>query len=231
MIMQPHPPAEPEDLLHLVTFFQSKKRFLNQVNHRFQSSAVDREFIARGYDYFESLFANVPPRRNGDSYMNGHLVPVATILLEYWEYNDPEIIVAALGHDSLEDIPWVNKEVLRKEFTRRVAHIICGVSKPPRKGRRKNSVAFCKATVRKISSYGFDCVFLKCNADRAHNMLTLWGTPEQKRWKIWETEQYFLPLATKFNLDTLELRKLIAYQRRRLHIDDDEFNRIGKAGL
>ena len=52
------------------------------------------------------------------------------------------------------------------------------------------------------------------------NMLTLFGTPEKKRWKIWETEQFYIPLLRKYNLPDGELRLAVKQQRERLHIND-----------
>jgi (p)ppGpp synthase/HD superfamily hydrolase len=152
--------------------------------------------------------------------MNGHLVPVAVLLLEYWTWLDAEMIAAALSHDSLEDFPEkVTRKLVTKNQSKEVARLVHGMTKPPQKGKIKTA-ADSHAVISRVEAHGFNCVFLKCNADRLHNMLTLWGTPTKKRWKIRETRRYFLPLARRFQIPTDELELAIAEQERRLHIDD-----------
>lgn len=220
MYTSTQPPASPEELRLLIKSFCHKNQFLNQVKVRFRSSAADRKLISKAYNWNAELFAN-KTRLSGGSYMDGHLVPVAVLLLEYWLVLDAEMIAAALSHDSLEDFPGVvSRQYIAEHQTPEVSRLVFGVTKPPLKGRTKNSVAYSHAVISRVEAAGRDCIFLKCDADRLHNMLTLWGPPAKKRWKIWETEQYFLPLAKRFGLPTAELRMAISEQRNRLHIDD-----------
>jgi (p)ppGpp synthase/HD superfamily hydrolase len=215
-----YPPATPEELRALIGKFSQKDQFLKQVRNRFKSSPADKKLIRNAFIFTAELFAG-ERRRSGGPYMEGHLVPVAVLVMEYWLWLDAELVAAALSHDSLEDFPRiVNRSFIAQHQTPEVSRLVFGVSKPPLKGRSKNSVAYSHAVISRVEAYGFECVFLKCDADRLHNMLTLWGTPAKKRWKIWETEQYFLPLAKRLNLPTGELELAIAEQRRRLHIDD-----------
>ncbi len=215
-----HPPGTPEELRALVKNLCYKNRFMNQMQFRFKNSAADRKLISKAYSWNAKLFTG-KRRLSGGSYMNGHLVPTAVLMLEYWQILDAELVATALTHDSLEDFPeTVSRELLAKIFTPRVSRLTYGATKPPLNGRAKNSVAYSHAIISRVEAHGPDCVFLKCNADRLHNMLTLWGTPAKKRWKIWETEQYFLPLARRFAFPTDELALAIAEQRQRLNIDD-----------
>jgi (p)ppGpp synthase/HD superfamily hydrolase len=214
-----HPPATPEELRELIRIFCQKDRFLKQVILRFKSNA-DRKLITKSYHWNAELFANTR-RLSGGSYMDGHLVPVAILMLEYWSVLDAEVIAAALSHDSLEDFPAdVDRNFIAIHQTEEVARLTQGMTKPPLKRRAKNSVAYSHAVISRVEAHGLNCVFLKCNADRLHNMLTLWGSPTKKRWKIWETEQYLLPLAKRFKIPTNELQLAIAEQKDRLHIDD-----------
>lgn len=215
-----HPPGTPEELRVLVKNLCYKNRFLNQVKFRFKNSPADKKLIASAYDWNAKLFSG-KRRLSGGSYMNGHLVPTAVLLLEYWQVQDAELIATALTHDSLEDFPeTVTRTQIAQLFSPKVARLTFGATKPPLNGRAKNSVAYCHAVISRVEAHGRECVFLKCNADRLHNMLTLWGTPTKKRWKLWETEQYFLPLARRFQLPTEELSLAIAEQRQRLNVDD-----------
>ena len=220
MFTRPYPPATPEELRALVKKCSYKSRFLQLVDHHFKHSSVDRKLIADSYEWNAKLFAG-KRRLSGGSFMNGHLVPVAVLVLEYWQVQDAELVAAALSHDSQEDFPeTVTRKLVAEIHTPRTARIVHGMTKPPLKGRAKNSVAFSQAIISRVAAHGVECVFLKCCADRPHNMITLWGTTAKKRWKLWETEQYFVPLARKFALPTEELSLAIADQRRRLHIDD-----------
>lgn len=220
MYTQAIPPVSPEELRMLIKKLCYKNHFFNQVKYRFSGSAADRKLIMRAYEWNAKLFAG-KRRLSGGSYMNGHLVPVAVLILEHWQVLDAELIAAALTHDSLEDFPdSVSKQQISDLLSPHTAHLVFGATKPPLKNRSKNSVAYSHAIVSRVTAHGDDCVFLKCNADRLHNMLTLWGTPAKKRYKLWETEQYFLPLARRFKLPTQELSLAIADQRRRLDIDD-----------
>lgn len=219
MYVPTYPPANPGELRELIKQFH-EDRFLKQIRYRFKDSAADRKLITNAYIWNAKLFADVK-RDSGGSYMEGHLVPVAVLMLEYWQVLDPELIAAALTHDAKEDFKKiVTRAIIAQKLTERVAYLVCGMSKPPLKGRDKQSEAFSHAIISRVAAHGFDCVFLKCNADRLHNMLTLFGTSAKKRWKIWETEEYFLPLARRFEIPTDELQLAIAEQKKRLHIDD-----------
>jgi (p)ppGpp synthase/HD superfamily hydrolase len=214
-----HPPATPEELRVLIGKFSQKDQFLRQVRYRFKNSPADRKLIRNSYEWNAKLFEN-KRRLSGDSYMNGHLVPVAALLLEYWMWLDAEIIAAALSHDSLEDFPRkATRKLIATDQSSETARLVYGMTKPPQKGKLKTA-ADSHAVISRVEAHGFNCVFLKCNADRLHNMLTLRGTQTKKRWKIRETRRYFLPLAVRLQIPTEELELAIAEQERRLHIDD-----------
>jgi len=218
MFTSTQPPGTPEELRALIKKFCRKDRFLNQVRFRFRSNA-DRKLIVDAFHWNAKIFAN-ERRLSGGSYMNGHLVPVAILMLEYWMVQDAEILAAALSHDSLEDFPQeVTRTLIARKQSKEVARLVYGMTKPPQKGEVKTA-ADSHAVISRVEAHGYNCVFLKCNADRLHNMLTLWGTPTKKRWKIRETERYILPLARRFQIPTDELELAIADQRQRLHIDD-----------
>jgi (p)ppGpp synthase/HD superfamily hydrolase len=110
-------------------------------------------------------------------------------------------------------------------FTPGAAFIVQGVTKPEENGLDKRSREYSVKVVEKVKQFGQDCVELKCDADRLHNMITLWGSIEKKKYKIWETEQYFLPMAKEFGFESAELRRAIKYQRNLLQIDVDMYSR------
>ena len=225
MYIYPSPPAEPEDLLELLHYHRYKGKFYNLIDARFSGSPADRKLIKGGYEFYAPFFAGIN-RDSGGSYMNGHLVPVSTLIIEYWEIPDAVLANAALGHDIYEDIGTnvVPRSRIVKEFCHRVDKLIWGVTKPDPNGRKKRSLDFCQHTIAKVEKYGSECIFLKGNADRLHNMLTLWGDPDKKRFKIWETERFILPLLKKHRFPIEELQKAIAHQRKYLHIDDRDLD-------
>jgi hypothetical protein len=80
MYTQTIPPVSPEELRALIKKLCYKNRFLNQVQYRFSDSAADRKLITRSYEWNAKLFSG-KRRLSGGSYMNGHLVPVALLIL------------------------------------------------------------------------------------------------------------------------------------------------------
>jgi len=214
------PPAQPEELRQLIDKLKFRSRFLNQVQWRFKSSAADIKLITRAYDWNADLFRG-KRRMSGGSFMNGHLVPVAILGMEYHQIQDAEQIVAYLSHDAVEDYrEFIFRYTIENTFGMKAGRIVWGATKPRRTTLRKRSVEYLQSVVARVETGGVECVFMKCNADRLQNMLTLFGTPEKKRWKIWETEKFYIPLLRKYNLPDGELRLAVKQQRERLHIND-----------
>jgi (p)ppGpp synthase/HD superfamily hydrolase len=157
----------------------------------------------------------------GGSFMNQHLVPVAILGMEYHEIEDPHQIVAYLSHDAIEDFrKYIFRYTVAATFGEKAARLVWGATKPRRTILAKRSVEYLKSVVAQVETGGEECVFMKCNADRLHNMITLWGTPAKKSWKIWETEQLYVPLARKYGFPVGELQLAIKEQRQLLHIKD-----------
>ncbi len=212
--------AQPGDILEIIEAYRNKRKFIKLIRQTFGSYA-DRQLIYSAYDYHSGLFSGIN-RKSGGSYMNSHLIPVAVIMIKIIGSNDPDDVVASIGHDSIEDIKYVTPELFSKMFTADSAYMVQGVTKPELGERNKKSVEYSEETVRVIRSHGAKCVVLKNDADRLHNMLTLWGTQQEKKHKIWETERFYLPLGNEFGLKSFELRRAIKYQRNLLPINDSD---------
>ncbi len=153
-------------------------------------NALDFAFAAHGDQW----------RRSGDPYIM-HPCNVARILAEELDILDPEILAAALLHDTIEDVESVTKEGLVKQFGGKVAAIVDGCTKVTHfSGDRQN---FKKRVHRKIFSGAAARpeVMLVKLADRLHNLRTLSSMPRHKRQKIAaETLDIYAPMATILGL-------------------------------
>ena len=135
-------------------------------------------------------------RDDGERYFE-HLRSVALILMVYLRIRDTDVIIAALLHDIVEDIPGWNYDRVRDIFGTNVATLIWYVTKPKveefggdkRERDRRYHENFLHAPRKAI--------IIKL-ADRLHNLLTLWnGDPEKRKRKIQETQDFYLALAER----------------------------------
>jgi len=139
-------------------------------------------------------------RRSGDAYIL-HPCSVAKILAEEMDITDPEILAAALLHDTVEDVEEVTSDVVGEHFGSYVQAIVEGCTKVTH--RSGNRQADSKLVHRKIFSGAAlrPEVMLVKLADRLHNLRTLRAMPRNKRQRIAdETLDIYAPLATVFGL-------------------------------
>ncbi|HHD56512.1 MAG TPA: bifunctional (p)ppGpp synthetase/guanosine-3',5'-bis(diphosphate) 3'-pyrophosphohydrolase, partial [Desulfobulbaceae bacterium] len=139
-------------------------------------------------------------RRSGDPYIM-HPCNVARILAEELDIRNPEILAAALLHDTIEDVESVTSAVIREKFGPRVEGIVEGCTKVTHHVGDKQT--FKKLVHRKIFSGAAarpEVMIVKL-ADRLHNLRTLSSMPRHKRQKIAdETLDIYAPLATILGL-------------------------------
>ena len=143
-------------------------------------------------------------RRSGDAYIL-HPCSVARILAEEMDITHPEILSAALLHDTVEDVEEVTVELVREKFGSYVQAIVEGCTKVTHVSGDKQTIA--KRTHRKIFSGAAlrPEVMLVKLADRLHNLRTLRVLPKRKRQRIAdETIDIYAPLATLFGLFNLK---------------------------
>jgi len=143
-------------------------------------------------------------RRSGDAYIL-HPCAVALILAEEMDITHPEILSAALLHDTVEDVEEVTGELVRQKFGAYVQTIVEGCTKVTHVSGDKQTIA--KRTHRKIFSGAAlrPEVMLVKLADRLHNLRTLRVLPKSKRQRIAdETIDIYAPLATLFGLFNLK---------------------------
>lgn len=139
-------------------------------------------------------------RRSGDPYII-HPCNVARILAEELDIKNPEILAAALLHDTVEDVEYVDAALIRSKFGSNVEAIVEGCTKVTHYSGDQQS--FKKLVHRKIFSGAAakpEVMIVKI-ADRLHNLRTLSSMPRHKRQKIAdETLDIYAPLANIFGL-------------------------------
>ncbi len=143
-------------------------------------------------------------RRSGDAYIL-HPCTVAKILAEEMDITHPEILAAALLHDTVEDVEAITAELVGEKFGSYVQAIVEGCTKVTHVSgdRQKDS----GNTHRKIftgAALRPEVMLVKL-ADRLHNLRTLRAMPKAKRQRIAdETIDIYAPLATVFGLFNLK---------------------------
>ena len=139
-------------------------------------------------------------RKSGDSYIL-HPCNVARILAEEMEVRDPEILAAALLHDTVEDVKEVTTEDIGERFGKNVEAIVDGCTKITHFFGDKQT--FYKLVHRKIFSGAaarLEVMLVKL-ADRLHNLRTLDAMRRDRRQKISdETLDIYAPMARVMGL-------------------------------
>lgn len=159
----------------------------------------DSEVFWRALDYAFEAHAS-QWRRSGDPYIV-HPCNVARILAEELDIHDGEILAAALLHDTVEDVDYVNPTVIREKFGPNVEAIVEGCTKITHYSGDKQN--FKKLVHRKIFSGAAAKpeVMLVKLADRLHNLRTLASMPKHKRQRVSdETLDIYAPLANILGL-------------------------------
>ncbi len=139
-------------------------------------------------------------RRSGDAYIL-HPCSVAKILAEEMDITDPEILAAALLHDTVEDVEAVTSDVVGEHFGSYVQAIVEGCTKVThRSGDRQVDSKLVHRKIFSGAALRPEVMLVKL-ADRLHNLRTLRAMPRNKRQRIAdETLDIYAPLATVFGL-------------------------------
>lgn len=143
-------------------------------------------------------------RRSGDAYIM-HPCSVAKILADEMDVTHPEILAAALLHDTVEDVEEITIGFIGEKFGHYVEAIVEGCTKITQFTGDKQT--HYKMIHRKIFSGAAlrPEVMLVKLADRLHNLRTLSAMPQHKRQKIAdETIDIYAPLATVLGLFSLK---------------------------
>ena len=164
-------------------------------------SEEDTKKIVDAYAFAKEAHAN-QCRYSGEPYIM-HPVAVAQILFELGM--DPDSLVAALLHDTVEDTD-TGLDVIKEKFGEDVANLVDGVTKlgkvPLETWEERQAENIRKMFI--AMSQDIRVVIIKL-ADRLHNMRTLEHMKEQKRRdKAVETIEIYAPIAHRLGIRTVK---------------------------
>ncbi len=177
----------------------------------------DEDLINRAY-VFSMKAHGEQTRKSGDPYFT-HPISVAAILTELKA--DPETIITALLHDTVEDTDATIEEI-DKLFGSKVAALVDGVTKLSKYEMQSEASKEAENFRKFVLAMSKDVrVLLVKLADRLHNMRTLHYIPKrEKRHRIaLETMQIYVPLAGR-----------IGVQKFREELEDLSFKYMNQEG-
>jgi len=172
---------------------EDREKFFRRIRGYF--ATLDARYIAieKAYDDAKDAFRE-KYRESGERYFE-HIRAVALILIDHLRVKDYELIIAALLHDIVEDIPSWTIPRIRHEYGDTVAYYVELLTKPPLEYFDGDEAARDEAYHKRflLAPRAF---FLIKLADRLHNVMTLWDSkPEKRQRKILETKLYYMHFA------------------------------------
>lgn len=170
---------------------ENRDSFFARIARYYPKSDFRYRLIERAYNYAKDAFRG-KEREGGERYFE-HIRAVTLFLLVYLRVKDYRLIIAALLHDNVEDIPSWTVERIRSEFDDYTAMLVEYLSKPSKEFPDKIERDRVYHGRFKFAPREF---FLIKLSDRLHNTLTLGScTPEKIKRKIEETRTHYLPYA------------------------------------
>jgi (p)ppGpp synthase/HD superfamily hydrolase len=147
--------------------------------------------IARAVEFATSHHGD-QRRKTGVPYLE-HLLEAVQILVEGARVTSPEVLVAAVLHDVVEDTPCTPADVAAG-FGPRVAELVGWVTIPDA-GQGEDRQAVRQAHLRRLRDAPRDAILVKL-ADRMSNVQTLRNLPPREQGPYYEqTVTYIVPLA------------------------------------
>ena len=160
----------------------------------------ERSRIRKAFDVAAEAHAPTV-RKSGEPYIL-HPLAVARILVEEMGLDDPDTIICALLHDTVEDTD-ITLENIEHNFGVQCRYIIDGLTKVSGATILEEQISAQAENFRKILltiSNDIRVILIKL-ADRLHNMRTLGSMKEVKKQKIAaETLYLYAPLANRLGL-------------------------------
>jgi (p)ppGpp synthase/HD superfamily hydrolase len=189
-----------------LAYYDNHERFRELLTQRYSRLHPDFLEIERAYGDAKDGFRLVT-RDDGSRYFD-HVRAVAIILMAYVGVFDRDMIIAALHHDSVEDLPALPLERLSFVYGTNVAYLVDTVTKPDAARFPNDDAAHAWYWGRLASAARAPRIMKLC--DRTHNLLDLWScTAEKQRRKLEETRRYILPIAREEIVLVHELEALI----------------------
>lgn len=187
---------------------ENRASFFNRIAQYYPKSDSRYREVERAYNFAKDAFRG-RFRDGGKERYFEHIRAVTLFLIVYVRVTDHRLIIAALLHDIVEDIPSWTIERVRTEFGDYVATLVDYLSKPSKKEfpskEERDRVYHCRFCFAPRE------FFLIKLCDRLHNLITLGTcTEEKRRRKIEETRSYYLPYATTHFILLHEIEDAIA---------------------
>ncbi|HSK67905.1 MAG TPA: bifunctional (p)ppGpp synthetase/guanosine-3',5'-bis(diphosphate) 3'-pyrophosphohydrolase, partial [Candidatus Limnocylindria bacterium] len=158
--------------------------------------------VMKAYSFAENAHKG-QTRRSGEEYIV-HPLNVASILSEL--QLDCPTVVAALLHDTVEDVEGVTLDLIEKEFTPEVRGLVDGVTKLGRLDFADREEQQAENWRKMILAMGKDIrVIMIKLADRMHNMRTLSFQPQDRQLPTArETLDIYAPIAHRLGVYTIK---------------------------
>ncbi|MCG3151200.1 MAG: GTP pyrophosphokinase [bacterium] len=171
---------------------------------RFGVSTADQELVVAAFRYAAEKHRK-HIRKDGTPYIF-HPLEVAKIISDY--IGDPEMLAAAILHDTLEDCKdeGVTFDELSSRFTPDVARMVDGVTKLSKMQATDATERMAESTKKMLYAMAQDIrVLLIKLADRLHNMRTLEHLRQERQQAIsQETLDFYAPLAHRLGMHRLK---------------------------
>jgi hypothetical protein len=176
-----------------------------ELKHKLAAKGIDFKPISKALNVIKRYHAGVK-RKSGEPFFT-HPINVALILLEYCE--DPDAVIAALLHDTVEDTG-LSLIQIKIMFGETVAFLVQKVTNLE-ENRKRLMLEDHENIARLINYEDKRAAYVKL-ADRMHNMRTISGHSSLTKQKhiASETLNFFVPLAKNLELTAVseELEKL-----------------------
>ncbi len=195
----------------LFLMYSGQVDFLSIIKRKYPAESQRFRLIAQAHRIAEKEFRDTS-RQTGEKYIR-HLESTSIIVfyvLELLCMDDPEVIVAALLHDLLEDREDWTFERLSRKFGTDIAILVRWVTKPHIKYCFGNKKIQEQKFREQLEQAPFRAILIKL-ADQLHNLMTLWAKSVSKqRLKVQLARDFYHPLAKKHKVLVYEFYFVLA---------------------
>jgi (p)ppGpp synthase/HD superfamily hydrolase len=174
--------------------------------------AVELNRISSAYEMAENVH-QFQVRNDGTPYF-WHVTRVTRIVLDELGIRDPDMLIAALLHDTLEDSDILNSEVLEYNFGPYVSFLVEMLTKEVRIEDGPLRAQIDREYVERLKTAPEDCRIIKL-ADRLDNFRCLQFNLKRNPYKyVKETSDHYMPMAEEAtNLHMLYLLSELKKER------------------